>query len=54
MSKTAEIKLDEDAVFVVKKGVLKELPKPPSGFGEQFITWQDGKIQVEKVSYTVK
>lgn len=54
MEKTVEIKLDEDAAYVVKKGVLKKVPKPSTGFGEQLITWQDGKIHTEKVSYTIK
>ena len=54
MKKAAEIKLDEDATYVVKKGVLKEVPRPTSGFGEQLVIWQNGKIHVEKVSYTVK
>ncbi|MEN2765661.1 DUF3954 domain-containing protein [Ornithinibacillus xuwenensis] len=54
MEKTAEIKLDQDAVFIVKKGQLKKINAPDSGFGEQTITWQDGKIHAEKVSYTVK
>jgi len=50
----AVIDLLEDAVYVVKKGKLKKIDKPQSGFGEQLVTWQDGKIHAEKVSYTMK
>ncbi|MDY0395405.1 DUF3954 domain-containing protein [Virgibacillus halophilus] len=53
-NRTAEIKLDEDAVFVVKDGQLKRVPRPESGFGESITTWQNGKIHALKVSYTVK
>lgn len=50
----AEVRLDEDAVLVVKQGELKRIPKPESGYGEYVVTWQNGKIHAEKVSYTVK
>lgn len=50
----AEVDLREDAVLVIKQGKLKEINAPDSGYGEQVITWQDGKIAHEKVSYTVK
>lgn len=50
----AKVDLSEDAVLVIKKGELKRVPKPDSGYGEHVITWQNGKIHAEKVSYTVK
>ncbi|WBX81307.1 DUF3954 domain-containing protein [Virgibacillus salarius] len=50
----ATVDLNEDAVLVVKQGKIKRIPKPDSGFGEHVVTWQDGKIHAEKVSYTVK
>ncbi|WP_373894448.1 DUF3954 domain-containing protein [Virgibacillus sp. CBA3643] len=50
----AEVRLDEDAVIVIKNGELKRVPKPDSGYGEHIVTWQNGKIHAEKVSYTVK
>lgn len=52
--KTEVVSLEEDAVLVVKKGKLKTVTKPDSGFGEHLITWQDGKIHTEKVSYTMR
>lgn len=50
----ATVDLNEDAVLVIKQGQLKRIPKPISGYGEHVITWQNGKIHAEKVSYTVK
>ncbi|MDW0113781.1 DUF3954 domain-containing protein [Sporosarcina saromensis] len=50
----AVVDLKEDAVLVIKKGKLKVVTKPDSGFGEHLITWQDGKIHAEKVSYTMR
>ncbi len=50
----ATVDLREDAVLIIKNGKLKRIPKPDSGFGEQVVTWQNGKIHAEKVSYTVK
>lgn len=49
-----KINLSTDAVLVIKKKDLKLITKPESGFGEQLITWQDGKIHTEKVSFTMK
>lgn len=40
---TAEIDTTEDAVFVVKGGRVTRFAAPITGFGEQIITWQDGK-----------
>lgn len=54
MGKKVEVSLKEDAVLVVKKGELKVVTKPESGFGEHLITWQNGKIHTEKVSFTMK
>lgn len=50
----AEVDLKEDAVLVIKQGKLKEINAPDSGFGEQIITWQNGKITHEKITYTLK
>ena len=50
----ATVDLNEDAVLVIKEGKLKRIPKPDSGYGEHVVTWQNGKIHAEKVSYTVK
>ncbi|MEK5068087.1 DUF3954 domain-containing protein [Sporosarcina sp. FSL K6-1508] len=49
-----KISLNTDAVLVIKKKDLKLITKPESGFGEQLITWQDGKIHTEKVSFTMR
>jgi Protein of unknown function (DUF3954) len=54
MTNKVEIDLKEDAVLVIKNGQLKKINAPDSGFGEQTITWQNGKIAHEKVSYTVR
>lgn len=48
------VDLKEDAVLVIKEGKLKKIPKPDSGYGEQVVTWQNGRIHAEKVSYTLK
>lgn len=50
----AEVSLNEDAVLVIKQGKLKEINAPSSGYGEHVITWQNGKIAHQKISYTVK
>ena len=52
MNKTAEIKLDEDALYRVKQGQLEKLDKPASGFGEVVQKWQDGKLGRYEVKYT--
>lgn len=50
----AEVSLKEDAVLVIKNGELRSVPTPDSGFGEQSVLWQDGKIHTIRVSYTEK
>lgn len=32
-----------DALIIVKDGIMKEIEGPPTGFGKQTITWQNGK-----------
>lgn len=51
-SKEVKVNLDYDGVFVIKDGELKTISKPDSGFGEQSVTWQNGKIHAIRVSYT--
>ena len=50
----AEIDLLENAVYMVRKGVLVKVDKPPYGFGKQIITWQDGKPVTCEIRYTQK
>lgn len=52
MSKMAEIKLNENAVYIVKNGELEKVDPPETGFGRQTINWQDGKLIHYEVSYT--
>lgn len=42
-SMKAEIDLSKDRVFIVKNGIVKCKEAPATGFGEQVITWQDGR-----------
>lgn len=49
-----KINLNADAVLVIKRQDLKLITKPESGFGEQLITWYEGKIHTEKVSFTMR
>ena len=50
----AEIDLRENAVYRVIDGRLEKVDTPGVGFGEQIITWQNGKPTHYKISYTVK
>jgi len=52
VNKIANIKLDENAVYIVKNGELEKVEVPLTGFGKQTINWQDGKLQHYEVSYT--
>lgn len=45
---------NEDAVLIYKKGKVIKLDKPASGYGEHTITWSDGEIKADRVSYTNK
>lgn len=40
--KTAQIKLDENAVYVVKKGRLTKVSAKE--FGQDLITWKNGEV----------
>lgn len=50
----AEIDLRENAVYRVIDGRLEKIDTPGVGFGEQIITWQNGKPTHYKISYTKK
>lgn len=52
MENTAQIDLQENAVYRVKDGKLEKVDKPGNGFGKQIITWQDDKPLFYEVSYT--
>ncbi|WP_342512271.1 DUF3954 domain-containing protein [Sporosarcina sp. FSL K6-1522] len=52
MERTAQIKLDENAVYRVKDGQIEKVDKPGNGFGKQIITWQDDKPLFYEISYT--
>lgn len=52
--KLEKISMNTDAVLVIKRKDLKLVTKPESGFGKQLITWQDGKIHTEEVSFTMR
>lgn len=43
-----------DALLIVKNGIIKEVESPPSGFGKQTITWQNGKPTHIETQYTNK
>ena len=49
---TAEINLEENAVYRVVDRKLEKVDKPGEGYGKQIITWQDGKPTHYEVSYT--
>jgi len=51
---TAEIDLKKNATYIVKDGVLKEVPKPEDGYGAQIINWQAGKPCHGKLERTFK
>lgn len=51
---TVELDLNEDAVYIVSNKQLKKLDNPKSGYGKQQITWQDSKLVIAEVSYTIK
>ncbi|MBX0319770.1 DUF3954 domain-containing protein [Alkalihalobacillus clausii] len=51
---TAQISAAENSIFIVKDGRVIRRDGPPSGFGKQTITWQDGKPVHEEISTTSK
>ncbi|WP_231620770.1 DUF3954 domain-containing protein [Fictibacillus sp. 7GRE50] len=40
---TAAVDLMHNATYVVRDGVLKQVPQPVDGYGKQIITWENGK-----------
>lgn len=40
---TAAVDLMYNATYVVRDGVLKQVPQPVDGYGKQIITWENGK-----------
>ncbi|WP_143804726.1 DUF3954 domain-containing protein [Paraliobacillus ryukyuensis] len=44
----------EDKTIIVKQGEVIVLDKPASGYGENVVTWVNGEIQGDRVSYTNK
>ncbi len=44
----------KDKVIIIKKGVPTVLDKPQTGFGENVISWTEGEITADRVSYTNK
>lgn len=52
LDNVAVVSLEKDAVYVVKRGALKEVDAPDTGFGENLITWEQNKIHAIKVSST--
>lgn len=46
--------LKEDAVLIHKNGEIHVIDKPKTGYGENVVTWVDGRIQADRVSYTNK
>ena len=41
-----EIDVTDNKIYVVKNGEVTPLNPPATGFGEQIITWQGGKLIV--------
>ncbi|OTW72638.1 DUF3954 domain-containing protein [Bacillus thuringiensis serovar roskildiensis] len=51
--KTTKVEIDvtDNKIYVVKNGEVTPLNPPVTGFGEQIITWQGGKV--DRVSTTI-
>nr|WP_235929844.1 DUF3954 domain-containing protein [Chengkuizengella marina] len=49
-----ETELNQSKVFITKEGELTEVPPPKTGYGEQTITWQGGKIKLVRTTYIEK
>lgn len=47
-------KLKENTVYVVQDGELKPIEKPKTGFGKTILHWQEDKILLTEVHYTVR
>ena len=54
--KLAKIEIDvtDNKIYVVKNGEVTPLNPPATGFGEQVITWQSGKVDRVSTTYTEK
>jgi hypothetical protein len=48
----AEVNLYKNAVYDVSDGQLKPVDPPPTGFGKQEISWQNGKPTHSEIKYT--
>jgi len=53
-STVEEIDLSENAVYIVKDGELKQLPKPETGHGTHIINWQGNKPCHGKMELNLK
>ncbi|MHB0801125.1 DUF3954 domain-containing protein [Bacillus thuringiensis] len=53
-STKVEIDVTANKIYVVKNGEVTPLNPPATGFGEQIITWQSGKVDRVSTTYTVK
>lgn len=42
--KTTEVNLNENKIYVVKDEKLIPINAPDGGYGEQKVTWQNGKV----------
>lgn len=49
-----EIDVTDNKIYVVKNGEITPLNPPATGFGEQIITWQSGKVDRVSTTYTEK
>ncbi|TSB47186.1 DUF3954 domain-containing protein [Alkalicoccobacillus porphyridii] len=50
----AKIDLSVNRAYIVVDGVIHHIDDLPRGFGEQVITWQNGKPVHTKVTYSKK
>ncbi|EOO28645.1 phage protein [Bacillus cereus VD133] len=50
-SMKVEIDVTDNKIYLVKNGEVTLLSPPATGFGEQVITWQGGKV--DRVSTTI-
>ncbi len=48
----AKVDLTKAAVYVVCDGIIEPVDPPPTGYGEQEISWREGKPTYTKISYT--
>jgi hypothetical protein len=48
----ATVDLTNNALYIVRDGVLHEVDKPPTGFGKQIVHWEDGKPKRYEVNFS--